>query len=202
MQSHLSFFWSACFSNGCLPDEDFCTWKRCKNTAMKVTKCVRELKRFLCKVKNKTYSHVETCIVVIQARLVFGSVLIIQMWSDLCHVSHANWERLCCVRWKSFVSEMSQTSLLSEISVCIPSCSVESSNSLHNCFRQGALMWHQVDLEWGNKSNRKLVGLILSSNYSTTYWRRKVSLDVCQWKVIKMCKNNRWQSLQNHQSKE
>lgn len=120
--------------------------------------------------------------VVIQARLVFGSGFIIQIWSDLSHITHANWERLSWLRQKSFVIAMSQTSLLSEISLCIPSCSVERGNcskTLHNSFAT------QVVASWSGVTKRvKLDSLILSSNYLKRWYRWQQSTVSVSWKTV------------------
>lgn len=45
-------------------------------------------------------------------------------------------------------------------------------------------MWQQVDLEWGNKSNRKLVCLILFSNYSIRSWTVTVDEIISKFKYF------------------
>lgn len=53
--------------------------------------------------------------------------------------------------------------------------------TLHNCFKQKAHMWQQADPEWGNKSNRKPISFILSSNYSIIRWKHQQSEN---WKTL------------------
>lgn len=136
------------------------------NTAIKVTSCKEEQKRMLCHMKNK--KKVSSCwnMHSIQAGLAFSSVVVILMWSNLGHVTGRG------------LAEFDRNHLPTRCHIlpgylrsCIGtfSCSVEKGKTVTRlCItvsnRRAQAHVAQADLDRGNKSNRKLVGLMLSDN--------------------------------------